>query len=85
MPPAVVILALVAIGVPAGVRAVFGRPRSLPQAWLLAAALSFAAQALGELTGISLGVLGDAQLALAVAVSAVAAGVVAVAEGPTKG
>ena len=84
MPPAVLILALVAIGVPAGVRAVFGQPRSLTQAWLLAGALSFVAQAVGELTGISLGVLGDAQLALAVAASAVAAGIVAVAEGPAK-
>lgn len=85
MPPAVVILALVAIGVPAGVRALFGRPRSLGQAWLLAAALALASQAVGELTGISLGVLGDAQLALAAVAAAIAAGVVAVAEGPAKG
>ena len=85
MPPAVVVLGLVAIGVPAGVRAAFGRPRSLGRAWLLAAALARAAQALGELGGISLGVLGDAQLALATVAAGIAAAIVSVAEGPTKG
>jgi hypothetical protein len=80
-----VILGLVALGVPAGARAAFGRPRSLGRAWLLAAALALAAQALGELAGISVGVLGDAQLALAVAGAAIGAAVVAVAEGPAKG
>ena len=79
------ILGLVALGVPAGARAAFGRPRSLGRAWLLAAALALASQALGELTGISVGVLGDAQLALAVAGAAIGAAVVAVAEGPAKG
>ena len=79
------ILGLVALGVPAGARAAFGRPPSLVRAWLLAAALALAAQALGELAGISVGVLGDAQLALAVAGAAIGAAVVAVAEGPAKG
>jgi len=85
VPPAVVVLGLVAIGVPAGVRAAFGRPRSLGRAWLLAAALALAAQALGELSGVSLGVLGDTQLALAVVAAGVAAATVAIAEGPAKG
>jgi thiamine monophosphate synthase len=85
MPPAVVVLGLVALGVPAGVRAAFGRPRSLGRAWLLAAALALAAQALGELAGVSFGVLGDAQLALAVVAAGIAAAAVAVAEGPAKG
>ncbi|TMC70814.1 MAG: hypothetical protein E6J13_08650 [Chloroflexi bacterium] len=84
MPPAVVVLGLVALGVPAGVRAVFGRPRSLGRAWLLAGAFALAAQALGELGGVSLGLLGDAQLALAIGAAAVAAAIVAVAEGPLK-
>lgn len=77
-------LTLVSLGVPAGIRALIGRPRSLGRAWLLAGALAFAAQALGELAGFSLGVLGDAQLALAGGAAAVAAAIVAVAEGPVK-
>jgi len=85
MPPAVVVLGLVALGVPAGVRAAFGRPRSLARAWLLAAALALAAQAVGELGGVSLGVLGDAQLALAAVAAGIAAAIVAIAEGPAKG
>lgn len=78
------VLGLVAVGVPAGVRAVFGRPRSLGRTWLLAAAGAASAQALGELAGVSLGVLGDAQLLLAVAATALAAAIVAIAEGPAK-
>jgi hypothetical protein len=84
MPPAVVVLSLVAIGVPAAFRAVFGWPLSLARAWLFAFALGLAAQALGELAGVSLGVLGDAQLALAVGAGAVAAVIVAIAEGSLK-
>ena len=63
----------------------FGRPRSLGRAWLLAAALALVAQALGELGGISLGVLGDAQLALAAVAAGIAAAIVAIAEGPRRG
>jgi hypothetical protein len=85
MPPAVVVLGLVALGVPAAVRAAFGRPRSLGRAWLLAGALALAAQALGELSGVSLGVLGDTQLALAIVAAGIAAATVSVAEGPPKG
>ena len=85
MPPAVVVLGLVALGVPAGVRAAFGRPRSLGRAWLLAGALALAAQALGELSGVSLGVLGDTQLVFAVVAAGIAAATVAIAEGPAKG
>ena len=85
MPPAVVVLGLVALGVPAGIRALFGRPRSLGRAWLFAVALALAAQAIGELAGFSLGVLGDAQLMLAAVAAGIAAAIVAIAEGPTKG
>lgn len=84
MPPAVVVLGLVAIGVPAGAHAAFGRPRSLGKAWLLAAAATASAQALGELAGITLGVLGDAHLLLAVIAAAGAAAIVTIAEGPAK-
>jgi len=79
-----VVLGLIAVGVPAGAYAAFGRPRSLGSAWLLAAAAAASAQALGELAGASLGVLGDAQLLLAFVAAALAAAIVAVAEGPAK-
>ena len=65
MPPAVIAVALFAIGVPAGLRAVFGRPRGLPAAWLASLAAVAVAQSAGELTGLRLGVLGDAQVLLA--------------------
>jgi hypothetical protein len=65
MPPAVVPLALVAIGVPAALRALLGRPRALGAAWLAAFAAVALAQAAGELTGARLLMLGDAQLGLA--------------------
>lgn len=84
MPPAVVVLGLVAIGVPAGVRAAFGRPRNLGRAWLLAGAAAASAQVLGELSGASVGLLGDAQLLLAIIAATAAAAVVAIAEGPGK-
>ena len=77
-------LVLVAIGVPAAFRAALGRPRSLGQAWLLAGATAISAQAIGELTGARLGVVGDAQLLLALVGAALASGAVAVAEGPAK-
>jgi hypothetical protein len=84
VPPAVVVLGLVAVGVPAGARALFGRPRSLGRAWLLAAAAAVTAQVLGELAGARLGVLGDAQLLLAAIGAGIAAAIAAVAEGPAK-
>ena len=65
MPPAVVAIALVAVGVPAALRALLGRPRGLPSAWLASLAAAAAAQSAGELTGSRLGVLGDAQVLLA--------------------
>lgn len=80
MPPALVPLALVALGVPAAVRAAMGRPRSLARAWLLAAAAVAVAQAAGELTGSRVGVLGDAQLLFAAVAALIAAAALAVAE-----
>lgn len=80
MPPALVPLALVAIGVPAALRAAVGRPRSLARAWLLAVATVAIAQAAGEITGSRVGVLGDAQLLFAVVAALVAGAGLAVAE-----
>lgn len=80
MPPALIPLALVALGVPAAFRAVVGRPRSLGAAWVLAAAAVALAQAIGELSGSRVGVLGDAQLLFAAAAAAAATFAVSVAE-----
>ncbi len=84
MPPAVVALLLVAVGVPAAARALAGRPRSLGAAWLLSVAAVATAQALGEVTGARAGVLGDAQILLAAVFALAASFVVSVAEGPAK-
>ena len=85
MPPALIPLALVALGVPAALRATLGRPRSLGAAWMLAAAAVALAQAAGEISGSRVGVLGDAQLLLAGVAALVAAFVVSVAEPRGRG
>ena len=85
MPPALIPLALVALGVPAALRAVLGRPRSLGAAWILAAAAVALAQAAGEISGLRVGVLGDAQLLLAAVAAFVAAFAVSLAEPRRKG
>jgi hypothetical protein len=85
MPPALIPLALVAIGVPAALRAALGRPRSLGAAWILAAAAVALAQAVGEIAGSRVGVLGDAQLLLAALAALVAAFAVSLAEPRRKG
>jgi len=84
MPPALVPLALVALGVPAAMRALAGRPRSLGRAWLLGFAAVAIAQAGGELTGTRIGMLGDAQLLFAALAAAIAGAGLAVAEGERK-
>jgi len=84
MPPALVPLALVAIGIPAALRAALGRPRSLGAAWLLAITAVAIAQAAGELTGSRVGVLGDAQLLFASVGALLAAAGQSVAEGDAK-
>ena len=84
MPPALVPLALVAIGIPAALRAALGRPRSLGAAWLLAITAVAVAQAAGELTGSRVGVLGDAQLLFASIGALLAAAGQSVAEGDAK-
>ena len=84
MPPALIPLALIALGVPAALRAALGRPRSLGRAWLLAVAGVAIAQAAGELTGSRLGMLGDAQVLFAAAGALLASIGLSVAEGDTK-
>ncbi len=85
MPPALIPLALVAIGVPAAMRAALGRPRSLRAAWVLATAAVALAQAAGEISGSRLGVLGDAHLLLAAVAALIAAFAVSVAEPHRRG
>ena len=80
MPPALVPLALIAIGIPAALRAAIGRPRSLVAAWVLAASAAAVAQAVGEIFAVRAGVLGDAQLLLATLAASVAALAVGFAE-----
>lgn len=84
MPPALVPLALVALGIPAALNAALGRPRSLSRAWLLALAAVAIAQAAGELTGSRLGMLGDAQVFFAAAGALLASLGLSVAEGDAK-
>jgi hypothetical protein len=84
VPPAVVALALVAVGVPSAFRALLGRPRNLLVAWLIAAVAAVLAQAAGELFGWRTGTLGDTQL-LGAAVGAILASILAMGlEGGTK-
>jgi hypothetical protein len=81
MPPAVVALGLVALGIPAALRALLGRPRGLVAAWLGAAAAAALAQAAGEIFGLRVGVVGDAQLLLAAIGATLATLAVAALEG----
>jgi hypothetical protein len=85
VPPAIVPLVLVAIGVPAAFRAAIGRPRALGTAWLAAGAAVAVAQAIGELTGSRAGVLGDAQLLYAAVAAALTSAVLALAERASRG
>ena len=80
MPPAIVAIALVAIGVPAAMRALLGRPRGLGAAWLASAAAVAVAQTIGELAGSHTGVLGDAHVLFAGLGAALATAVVAAVE-----
>jgi hypothetical protein len=81
VPPALVPLLLVAIGVPAAVRALLGRPKGMVAAWILAAATVLVAQTLGEIAGWRTGTLGEAQVLSACVGAALASVAVAVLEG----
>lgn len=80
LPPALVPLALVAIGVPAAIRAAFGRPRGMAAAWVLSFAVTLLAQAAGEIGGWRAGTLGEAQVLVAAVGAALASVTVAVLE-----
>ena len=80
MPPALVPLALVAIGVPAAVRAALGRPKGMLAAWALSIAAVLGAQTLGELSGSRDGTIGEAQILFAVCGATLASLFVAVLE-----
>lgn len=77
MPPAIAVLFLVIVGVPAALRALFGWPRGLLAAWLAAAAAVALGQTAGELLGFRAGVVGDAQMLLALVGATLATLVVA--------
>jgi len=85
VPPAVVPLALVAIGVPAALRALVGRPRALGAAWLAAFAAVAVAQAIGELSGSRVGVLGDAQLLFAAIAALITSALLMLRERASRG
>lgn len=80
MPPSLVLLALVAVAVPAAARAIVGRPRLIRAALLASAVAVVIAQAIGELSRTGFGVVGDTQLAAAVIASAVGTALVALVE-----
>jgi len=71
---------LVAIGVPAALRAAFGRPRGMAAAWALSFAAALLAQALGEIAGWRTGTLGEAQVLFAALGAALASVAVALLE-----
>jgi hypothetical protein len=85
VPPALVPLALIAIGVPAAFRAAIGRPRALGTAWLAAGAAVAVAQAIGELAASRVGVLGDAQLLYAAVAAALTSAALALTERASRG
>jgi hypothetical protein len=80
VPPAIVPLALLALGVPAAVRAALGRPRGMLAAWVLSVAAVLAGQAVGELSGSRTGTVGEAHILFAGGGAALASLFVAVLE-----
>lgn len=82
VPPALVLLALLAVGIPSALHAALGRPRLQLVATVASAVGVVVAQAVGELLRLSVGLVGDAHVGLAVAASLAASAVVAIVEGP---
>ena len=62
MPPSFAVILIVAVGVPAAIRALWGRPRAIIATHIAAATAALLAQVVGEVAGWRTGVLGDAQL-----------------------
>lgn len=85
MPPALVLLALLAIGLPSALHAALGRPRFVLAATTASLVAAVVAQVVAERGGASLFVVGDAQLGAAALGSLLACGVVIVVEGPPRG
>ena len=81
LPPALVPLVFVAIGVPAAARAAFGRPKGMAAVWVLSIAAALLAQVVGEIGGWRTGTLGEAQVLFAAFGAALATVTVAVLEG----
>ena len=84
MPPSFVLLVLVAVGVPSALRAAFGRPRFQLAATVASGVCVAAAQVAGELIQLQLGVVGDAQVGLALLATLAACALVAIVEGPAR-
>jgi membrane associated rhomboid family serine protease len=80
MPPSLLLLALIAIAIPTAARALLGRPRLLLAALGTSLVGAIVAQAAGELTRVGVGVIGDTQLAAAVAGSVVGTALVMLVE-----
>jgi hypothetical protein len=81
MPPALVPLGLIAIGVPSALRAAVGRPRLVLPAIAASVLAVLVAQVFGELSGTRIVLLGDAHVGLAIVASAVVSVIVALLEG----
>lgn len=82
MPPVVLLLALLALGVPSLLRAALGRPRLLLVAIVASAIGVTAAQVAGELLRFPIAIVGDTQVGLAAVASLAASALVAIVEGP---
>lgn len=80
MPPALIPLLLLAVGIPAALRSLSGHPRAIGPAWSLALGAVLAAQAIGELSGFRTGVLGEAHILLGAIGAGLASLVVVVRE-----
>lgn len=70
-----------AVGVPAAVRALLGRPKGMLATWALSFAAVLGAQALGEIAGWRTGTLGEAQVLLASIGAGLASMIVVAIEG----
>ena len=84
MPPALVLLGLVAVAVPAAAHALFGRPRLVIAAVVASAVAVVVAQVAGELARINVAVVGDAQLGAAIVASVFGTALIALAEPSSK-
>jgi hypothetical protein len=71
----------VAVGVPAAIRALLGRPKGMLAAWALSFAAVLGAQVLGEIAGWGTGTLGEAQVLFAAIGAGLASMIVVAVEG----